>query len=74
MTNHAHLLVTPREPESLPRAMQSLGRRYVRHVNALYRRTGTLREGRYRPGSRLRSRSCPRAATAVRSAKPTAPL
>jgi putative transposase len=28
--------------------MQSLGRRYVRHVNHLYRRTGTLWEGRYR--------------------------
>jgi len=48
MTNHVHLLVTPRSAESLPRAMQSLGRRYVRHVNAAYRRTGTLWEGRYR--------------------------
>src|SRR5271166_996122 len=48
MTNHVHLLVTPREPDSLPRTMQSLGRRYVRHVNATYRRTGTLWEGRYR--------------------------
>lgn len=48
MTNHVHLLVTPREPDSLPRAMQSLGRRYVRHVNAAHRRTGTLWEGRYR--------------------------
>jgi putative transposase len=48
MTNHVHLLVTPRAADSLPRMMQSLGRRYVRHVNALYRRTGTLWEGRYR--------------------------
>ncbi len=48
MTNHVHLLVTPRDASSLPRTMQSLGRRYVRHVNALYRRTGTLWEGRYR--------------------------
>ncbi len=48
MTNHVHLLVTPRDAASLPRAMQSLGRRYVRHINALYRRTGTLWEGRYR--------------------------
>jgi REP element-mobilizing transposase RayT len=48
MTNHAHLLATPREAGSLPRVMQSLGRRYVRHVNTLYRRTGTLWEGRYR--------------------------
>src|SRR5690606_7071247 len=28
--------------------MQSLGRRYVRYVNATYRRTGTLWEGCYR--------------------------
>jgi REP-associated tyrosine transposase len=48
MTNHVHLLVTPRTPDSLPRTMQSLGRRYVRYVNATYRRTGTLWEGRYR--------------------------
>jgi putative transposase len=48
MTNHVHLLVTPRDVESLPRTMQSLGRRYVRHINTVYRRTGTLWEGRYR--------------------------
>ena len=48
MTNHVHLLVTPRAGDSLPRTMQSLGRRYVRHVNTIYRRTGTLWEGRYR--------------------------
>ncbi len=48
MTNHVHLLVTPRSAGSLPRTMQSLGRRYVRYVNATYRRTGTLWEGRYR--------------------------
>src|ERR1700716_307761 len=46
MTNHVHLLVTPGGPQSLPRTMQSLGRRIVRHINARYRRTG--REGRYR--------------------------
>jgi putative transposase len=48
MTNHVHLLVTPKRADGLPRMMQSLGRRYVRHVNATYRRTGTLWEGRYR--------------------------
>lgn len=48
MTNHVHLLVTPQRADSLPRMMQSLGRRYVRYVNFLYRRTGTLWEGRYR--------------------------
>jgi len=48
MTNHVHLLVTPARTESLPRTMQSLGRRYVRYANDAYRRTGTLWEGRYR--------------------------
>ena len=48
MTNHVHLLLTPARAESLPRTMQSLGRRYVRYANDTYRRTGTLWEGRYR--------------------------
>jgi putative transposase len=48
MTNHVHLLTTPERADSLPRMMQSLGRRYVRHLNDAHRRTGTLWEGRYR--------------------------
>ncbi len=48
MTNHVHLLATPATAESLPRTMQTLGRRFVRAINARYRRTGTLWEGRYR--------------------------
>ena len=48
MTNHVHLLATPERADSLPRMMQTLGRRYVRYVNTGLRRTGTLWEGRYR--------------------------
>jgi putative transposase len=48
MTNHAHLLATGAEAGALGRMMQSLGRRYVRYVNARYQRTGTLWEGRFR--------------------------
>ncbi|WP_374384680.1 transposase [Dongia sp.] len=48
MTNHVHLLLSPSDADGLPRAMQSLGRRYVGHVNRTYRRSGTLWEGRYR--------------------------
>ena len=48
MTNHVHLLASPARAESLPRMMQSLGRRYVRYLNDAHRRTGTLWEGRYR--------------------------
>ncbi len=47
MTNHVHALVTPQEATSIPAMMQALGRRYVRYVNGVYRRTGTLWEGRY---------------------------
>jgi putative transposase len=48
MTNHVHPLAAPAEEANLPRAMQSLGRNYVRYVNRSRRRTGTLWEGRYR--------------------------
>ncbi len=48
MTNHIHLLLTPQTDQALPRMMQALGRRYVRHFNLRHGRTGTLWEGRYR--------------------------
>lgn len=48
MTNHVHLLVTPRADNGVSRLMQSLGRRYVGHFNYLYARSGTLLEGRFR--------------------------
>lgn len=48
MTNHVHLLLTPREADSAGRLMKLLGQRYVQHVNRLYRRSGTLWEGRFR--------------------------
>lgn len=48
MTNHVHLLVTPNAPGAASRAVQALGRRYVRYVNRAHGRTGTLWEGRFR--------------------------
>ena len=48
MTNHVHLLATPAHEDSLPKTLQSVGRRYVQYFNYSYRRTGTLWEGRYR--------------------------
>lgn len=48
MTNHVHLLVTPHHAGAIGKLMQSVGRRYVPYVNAQYRRTGTLWEGRYK--------------------------
>lgn len=48
MTNHVHLLVTPTSEHSISHFMQDLGRKYVKYINATYRRTGTLWEGRYK--------------------------
>lgn len=48
MPNHVHLLVTPREPLAVSKLMQTLGGRYVRHVNAAHGRSGTLWGGRYK--------------------------
>ena len=48
MTNHVHLLLTPKTAESVSRCMQYLGRYYVRHFNHRYRRSGTLFEGRFK--------------------------
>ncbi len=48
MTNHIHLLVTPTADAGIGRLMQSLGRRYVGHINRTYSRTGTLWEGRFK--------------------------
>ncbi len=50
MTNHVHLLVTPERERSLPLLMQAMGRNYVQRLNARYKRTGTLWEGRYKAG------------------------
>jgi putative transposase len=48
MTNHVHLLLTPRSPEGCALLMRSLGQRYVQYFNRRYARRGTLWEGRFR--------------------------
>ena len=48
MTNHVHLLALGETSSGVSGLMQSVGRRYVRYVNGLYRRTGTLFEGRFK--------------------------
>ena len=48
MTNHVHLLVTPHSENSISKMMQTLGRYYVQYFNYMYKRTGTLWEGRYK--------------------------
>jgi putative transposase len=48
MTNHFHLLATPRTTTSISETMRAIGPKYVRYFNRKYARTGTLYEGRYR--------------------------
>ena len=48
MTNHVHLVVTPKDEQGLGELMRSVGSRYVRFINLCYKRRGTLWEGRYR--------------------------
>lgn len=49
MTNHVHLLATPRDAGAVSRMMQALGRRYVRYINYSVGRTGTLWEAGTKP-------------------------
>jgi putative transposase len=48
MSNHVHILATPRAEHGASRMMQDLGRAYVTHVNKLHGRTGALYEGRFK--------------------------
>src|SRR5687767_15360886 len=48
MTNHVHLLVTPSEADSASLLMKHLAQRYVQYVNRIYRRSGTMWEGRFK--------------------------
>jgi putative transposase len=48
MTNHVHLLLTPRDMHACARLMKHLGQCYVQTLNKSLARTGTLWEGRFR--------------------------
>jgi REP-associated tyrosine transposase len=48
MTNHVHLLVSAEQAAAPGALMKALGQRYVQYVNRVYRRSGTLWEGRFR--------------------------
>jgi putative transposase len=48
MTNHVHLLITPKDARAIPQLFISLGRRYVQYINRKYQRTGTLWDSRYK--------------------------
>ena len=48
MTNHVHLLLSADTADAPGALMKALGQRYVQYVNRIYRRSGTLWEGRFR--------------------------
>ncbi|MCL0035161.1 transposase [Thermodesulfovibrionales bacterium] len=48
MTNHVHILCTPKVERATSKMMQSIGRMYVKYFNCTYLRTGTLWEGRFK--------------------------
>jgi putative transposase len=48
MTNHIHLLATPKDKDSISRMMQYIGRRYVPYINHSYGTSGSLWEGRFK--------------------------
>jgi putative transposase len=48
MTNHFHLVATPRVATGLSDVMQVVGTKYVRYFNRRYTRTGTLFEGPFK--------------------------
>jgi putative transposase len=47
MSNHIHLLVTPRDASAVSKTMHCAARRYAGYYNNRYARTGTLWEGRF---------------------------
>jgi putative transposase len=48
MTNHVHLLVTPKTADSISLLFQNIGRQFVPYINKTYRRRGSLWEGRHK--------------------------
>ena len=48
MTNHVHILATPKRSDSISRMMQYVGRYYVPYINYHYDSSGSLWEGRYK--------------------------
>lgn len=48
MTNHVHLLVTPKSLQSCAALMKAIAQLHTQYVNRTYNRTGSLWEGRYR--------------------------
>jgi putative transposase len=48
MTNHVHLLLSPRDTDGASQMMKQLGQRYVQYINRTHQRSGTRWESRFR--------------------------
>ncbi len=48
MTNHVHLLVTPKAENDVSLLFQNIGRHFVPYINKAYQRSGSLWEGRHK--------------------------
>jgi putative transposase len=48
MTNPVHRLLTPDAPNGISQGMQSPGRRDAQYVNCCCKRSGSVREGRFK--------------------------
>lgn len=48
MTNHIHLLVTPKDQQGISRMMQYIGRHYVPYINSTYGTSGSIWDGRFK--------------------------
>ena len=48
MTNHIHVLATPKNKQGISRMMQNVGRCYVPYINHAYGTSGSLWEGRFK--------------------------
>ncbi len=48
MTNHTHILATPKGKHGISQMMQYVGRRYVPYINHTYGTSGSIWEGRFK--------------------------
>ena len=48
MTNHIHILATPKDKQGISQMMQYIGRKYVPYINYTYGTSGSIWEGRYK--------------------------
>ena len=48
MTNHIHILATPKHKDSIGLLMQHIGRHYVPYINHTYGTSGSIWQGRYK--------------------------